>query len=65
MSTNALAFLLLNKYREGAPLTELVAALDELREELNFVRKDLGFTGQSRDVINYAVCKILFLSQFL
>lgn len=53
MTTNALAFLLLNRFRDGAPLSILVEALDELRNVLNGVR-DLGFTGSSEDVIRYA-----------
>uniref|UniRef100_A0A182QUZ3 Phospholipid/glycerol acyltransferase domain-containing protein n=1 Tax=Anopheles farauti TaxID=69004 RepID=A0A182QUZ3_9DIPT len=53
MTTNALAFLLLNRFRDGAPLSILVEALDELRALLNGVR-DLGFTGSSEDVLRYA-----------
>uniref|UniRef100_A0AAG5CV71 Phospholipid/glycerol acyltransferase domain-containing protein n=1 Tax=Anopheles atroparvus TaxID=41427 RepID=A0AAG5CV71_ANOAO len=53
MTTNALAFLLLNRFRDGAPLSILIEALDELRAVLNGVR-DLGFTGSSEDVIRYA-----------
>ncbi|XP_052869572.1 glycerol-3-phosphate acyltransferase 1, mitochondrial [Anopheles cruzii] len=53
MTTNALAFLLLNRFRDGAPLSILVEALDELRAVLSRVR-DLGFTGTSEDVIRYA-----------
>lgn len=55
MSTNAVAFLLLNKYRKGVPVDELVDALDELRADLASSRRDMGFTGDSLDVINYAV----------
>ncbi|KAJ8974764.1 hypothetical protein NQ317_008203 [Molorchus minor] len=54
MSTNALAFLLLTKFREGASIEELVIALDNLRKELEYARRDLGFTGDSIDVIKYA-----------
>ncbi|XP_035780299.1 glycerol-3-phosphate acyltransferase 1, mitochondrial-like isoform X2 [Anopheles albimanus] len=54
MTTNALAFLLLNRFRDGAPLLLLVEALDELRAVLEGTR-DLGFTGSSEDVIRYAV----------
>ncbi|XP_049538115.1 glycerol-3-phosphate acyltransferase 1, mitochondrial isoform X2 [Anopheles darlingi] len=53
MTTNALAFLLLNRFRDGAPLSLLVEALDELRAVLEGTR-DLGFTGSSEDVIRYA-----------
>ncbi|KAJ8935061.1 hypothetical protein NQ314_013034 [Rhamnusium bicolor] len=55
MSTNALAFLLLTQYREGASIDKLVNALDNLRKELEYARRDIGFTGDSIDVINYAV----------
>ncbi|XP_074029311.1 glycerol-3-phosphate acyltransferase mino isoform X2 [Leptinotarsa decemlineata] len=55
MSTNALAYLLLTKYREGVNIKELVVALDDLRNDMMYVRKDIGFTGDSIDVINYAV----------
>ncbi|XP_055585348.1 glycerol-3-phosphate acyltransferase 1, mitochondrial [Uranotaenia lowii] len=54
MTTNALAFLLLNRFRDGAPLSILVDALDELRSVLNTTSRDLGFTGSSEDVIRYA-----------
>lgn len=55
MSTNVLAFLLLTRYRDGASLEELVKALDDLRIDLKYARRDIGFTGDSIDVINYAV----------
>lgn len=54
MTTNALAFLLLNRFRDGAPLSILTEALDELRAILNLGLRDLGFTGTSEDVIKYA-----------
>lgn len=55
MSTNALAFLLLNRFRNGTTTENLVVALDELREELSERNKDLGFSGDSLDVIYYAM----------
>ncbi|XP_018579131.1 glycerol-3-phosphate acyltransferase 1, mitochondrial isoform X2 [Anoplophora glabripennis] len=55
MSTNALAFLLLTKHREGASIEELVNTLDNLRKELEYAGRDIGFSGDSLDVINYAV----------
>lgn len=55
MSTNALAYLLLTKFREGTTIDRLVVALDELRKELDYTGKDLGFSGDSIDIINYAV----------
>lgn len=55
MSTNALAFILLYKHRTGATIEELVESLDDLRRELANSDRDIGFTGDSIDVINYAV----------
>lgn len=54
MTTNALAFLLLNRFRDGAPLSILAEALDEMRRVLEGASRDLGFTGTSEDVIKYA-----------
>lgn len=54
MTTNALAFLLLNRFRDGAPLAMLAEALDELRAILNSTSRDLGFTGASEDIVKYA-----------
>lgn len=54
MTTNALAFLLLNRFRDGAPLAILAEALDEMRQILEGASRDLGFTGTSEDVIKYA-----------
>lgn len=55
MSTNAVAFILLYKYRNGATVERLVDALDDLRQELTNCGRDIGFTGDSIDVLNYAV----------
>lgn len=55
MSTNALAFLLLTKYRTGASLKQLANALEDLKKELEFAGRDVGFSGDPVDVINYAV----------
>ncbi|XP_058811854.1 glycerol-3-phosphate acyltransferase 1, mitochondrial isoform X3 [Topomyia yanbarensis] len=54
MTTNALAFLLLNRFRDGAPLSILSEALEELRVILNSSCRDLGFTGKSEDIVKYA-----------
>ena len=53
MSTNALAFLLLTRYRNGATAHEIAKGLDELRRALKG-RKDIGFSGDSLHIINYA-----------
>ncbi|KAL3268704.1 hypothetical protein HHI36_007806 [Cryptolaemus montrouzieri] len=55
MATNAVAFLLLTKYRNGAAIEELATALDILRQDLDYSQKELSFQGNSIDVINYAV----------
>lgn len=55
MSTNAVAFLLMHKFRQGVKLDTLVVALDELRNELVNKQKDMGFSGNSVDVILYAI----------
>lgn len=54
MTTNAVAFLLLTRFRDGVSLNTFADALDELRELLKLDR-DIGFTGSSVDVILYAV----------
>lgn len=50
MSTNALAYLLLNKHRKGASLRDLSKSLAELREQLS-KRRDFGFEDDSEAVI--------------
>lgn len=53
MSTNALAFLLLTRYRNGTTPHEIAKGLDDLRNTLKG-RKDIGFSGDSLHIINYA-----------
>ncbi|XP_019771781.2 glycerol-3-phosphate acyltransferase 1, mitochondrial isoform X1 [Dendroctonus ponderosae] len=55
MSTNALAFLLLSKFRQGITLQKLVVAFEDLKKDLELSRRDVGFSGDAVDVINYAV----------
>ncbi|XP_059468848.1 glycerol-3-phosphate acyltransferase 1, mitochondrial [Neocloeon triangulifer] len=55
MSTNAVAFLLLTKFRAGTNLEELAQALDDMRLDVRSARLELGFTGDSVDVINHAL----------
>ncbi|XP_060645863.1 glycerol-3-phosphate acyltransferase 1, mitochondrial isoform X2 [Drosophila nasuta] len=57
MSTNALAFLLLTRYRNGAEEQLIAAALDDLRNSLSGC-KDLGFSGESSHIVAYA-CDLL------
>ncbi|XP_060528186.1 glycerol-3-phosphate acyltransferase 1, mitochondrial [Cylas formicarius] len=58
MATNAVAFLLRTRYRDGATVDELSAAMDGLRRQLEYVRKDVGFLGRSVDVVRYGVEKL-------
>lgn len=53
MSTNALAFLLLTRHRQGSTAKQLAKDLDELRKTLKG-QKDLGFSGEAMHIINYA-----------
>lgn len=55
MSTNAVTFLLLNKFRNGVLINDLVTAVDELKKDLTSRNRDIGFTGDSFDVINYVI----------
>jgi len=55
MSTNAVAFLLLTKFRNGTSLEELAQALDDMRLDVRSAELQLGFSGDSIDVINHAV----------
>lgn len=60
MSTNAVAFLLLNKYRNGTTIEELSVALAELKEDLYCAGRDVGFSGEISEIVNYAVSNIIF-----
>lgn len=55
MSTNVVAFLLLNKYRDGCTLDKLVEAFDSIRQDLEARKKDIAFCGETLDVINHAM----------
>ncbi|XP_018313534.1 glycerol-3-phosphate acyltransferase 1, mitochondrial isoform X1 [Mycetomoellerius zeteki] len=55
MSTNVVAFLLLNKFRDGCTLDKLVEAFDSIRQELEFSEKNVAFCGESVDIINHAL----------
>jgi len=55
MSTNVVAFLLLNKFRDGCTLDKLVEAFDSIRQELEFSEKNIAFCGENVDIINHAV----------
>lgn len=62
MTTNAVAFLLLTRFRDGVTMSVFAEALDELRTSLQG-SKDIGFTGDSKDVIKYAA-ELLGPSEF-
>lgn len=55
MSTNAVSFLLLTKFRNGVELQELAKELDNLRQILEWDNRNIGFTGSSSFVIQHAV----------
>ncbi|XP_031842920.1 glycerol-3-phosphate acyltransferase mino isoform X2 [Nomia melanderi] len=55
MSTNVVAFLLLNKFRDGCTLDALVEAFDSMRQELELRDKDIAFCGESIDIIHRAM----------
>lgn len=55
MSTNVVAFLLLNKFRDGCTLDKLVEAFDTLRQDLETRKRDIAFCGESLDIINHAM----------
>lgn len=55
MSTNVVAFLLLNKFRDGCTLDKLVETFDWLRQDLESRNKDVAFCGETIDIINHAL----------
>ncbi|XP_066581402.1 glycerol-3-phosphate acyltransferase 1, mitochondrial isoform X2 [Prorops nasuta] len=55
MSTNIIAFLLLNKFRTGCTLDKLVEAFHAMRQELEWSNKDVAFCGENIDIINHAL----------
>lgn len=57
MSTNVVAFLLLNKFRDGCTLDKLVEAFDSIRQELEFAEKNTAFCGENVDIVNHAVSR--------
>ncbi|XP_071441819.1 glycerol-3-phosphate acyltransferase 1, mitochondrial isoform X2 [Hetaerina americana] len=55
VSTNVVAFLLLNEFRRGVPIIQLADAVERLKERLRMRGRDVGFTGDSLDIVNHAV----------
>lgn len=60
MSTNVVAFLLLNKFRDGCTLDKLVEAFQIIRQDLESRHHDIAFCGENIDIINHAVSKIQY-----
>lgn len=55
MSTNAVSFLLLKKYRNGTTFEQLTKDVSIMRDKLSQADRDIGFSGNSKDVVQYAV----------
>ncbi|XP_025420719.1 glycerol-3-phosphate acyltransferase 1, mitochondrial-like isoform X2 [Sipha flava] len=55
MSTNAVSFLLLKKYRNGTTIEQLAKELSIMRDKLSQCDRDIGFSGNSKDVVQYAL----------
>lgn len=55
MSTNVVAFLLLNRFRSGCTMNKLIEAVESMRQELEWSDADVGFCGETIDVINHAM----------
>ncbi|XP_012280948.1 glycerol-3-phosphate acyltransferase 1, mitochondrial isoform X2 [Orussus abietinus] len=55
MSTNIVAFLMLNKGRNGFTLDKLVEEFDQIKEKLSWSNMDLVFNGRTIDIINHAI----------
>jgi len=64
MSTYAVSFLLLKKYRNGTTLEQLAISLSSMCNRMTQGDKDIGFSGSFRDVVKHAVnifCKLFTL----
>lgn len=57
MSTNIVAFLLLNKFRDGCTLDKLVEAFDSMRQEMERKDKNVAFCGETVDIVEHAVSR--------
>lgn len=58
MSTNIVAFILLNNYRYvGCTLDTLVEQFESIRRELEFNDKDIAFCGENIDIVKHGVSK--------
>lgn len=57
MSTNVVAFLLLNRFRDGCTLDKLIEAFESIRLELEFNNMDIAFCGENIDIVKHAVSR--------
>ncbi|XP_035735110.1 glycerol-3-phosphate acyltransferase 1, mitochondrial-like isoform X2 [Vespa mandarinia] len=55
MSTNIVALLLLNKFRDGCTLDELVKSFDVIKKKFRYKNVDMAFSGKTIDIINHAL----------
>ncbi|GAB1860008.1 Glycerol-3-phosphate acyltransferase, mitochondrial [Camponotus japonicus] len=55
MSTNVVAFLLLNRFRDGCTLDKLIEAFESIRLELEFNNMDIAFCGENIDIVKHAL----------
>lgn len=55
MSTNMVAFLLLNNHRQGTTFEELSASFGRLRGEIISRERDVGFSGATAAIIHHAL----------
>ncbi|XP_020281615.1 glycerol-3-phosphate acyltransferase 1, mitochondrial isoform X2 [Pseudomyrmex gracilis] len=56
MSTNIVAFILLNNYRNvGCTLDTLVGQFESIRREMEFNDKDVAFCGENIDIVKHAL----------
>ncbi|XP_046835718.1 glycerol-3-phosphate acyltransferase 1, mitochondrial isoform X3 [Vespa crabro] len=55
MSTNIVALLLLNKFRDGCTLDELVKSFDIIKKNFVYQNVDMAFSGKTIDIINHAL----------
>lgn len=55
MSTNMVAFLLVNNYRQGATFKEMSTSFESLLGEITSRGRDVGFSGKTAAVIRHAL----------
>lgn len=63
MSTNAIAFLLLNKYRRGVSTAVLSKEIQALVDEMLKMGYDVSITGEMTEVVNHGVNGDLLMQQ--